>query len=65
MALDPKNFGPEIVVAVHNGVTTACVTIPLPEYNGLLADQRKLSALEANGVDNWDYYDIAMASLDE
>lgn len=34
------------------------ITIPKSEYNNLIAAQKLLDALEANGVDNWEgYYD--------
>ena len=34
------------------------ITIPKSEYDMLVAAQKLLDALEANGVDNWDgYYD--------
>lgn len=39
------------------------VTIPAKEYARLCEDQRKLDALEAAGVDNWDGYDWAMEAL--
>jgi hypothetical protein len=34
------------------------ITITKTEYNNLIAAQKLLDALEANGVDNWEgYYD--------
>ncbi|MCC5904073.1 MAG: hypothetical protein JJT87_19350 [Halomonas sp.] len=39
------------------------VTISRGEYDQLLADQAKLHALEAMGVDNWSGYDEAMQQL--
>lgn len=39
------------------------VTISRGEYDQLLADQAKLRALEAMGVDNWSGYDEAMQQL--
>lgn len=36
------------------------VTITKNEYESLLEDAKKLRALEAAGVDNWEGYDIAM-----
>lgn len=41
------------------------VTIPRGEYESLLHDRRKLTALENAGVDNWDGYDFAMEALEE
>lgn len=41
------------------------VTITEEEYEDLLKDQRKLIALEAGGVDNWEGYDWAMETLEE
>tara|TARA_R110001606_G_scaffold64122_2_gene148988 strand:+ start:4904 stop:5515 length:612 start_codon:yes stop_codon:yes gene_type:complete len=39
------------------------VTISRGEYDQLLADQAKLRALEAMGVDNWSGYEAAMQQL--
>jgi len=39
------------------------VTISRKEYEQLLRDSRKLEALANAGVDNWVWYDDAMASL--
>ncbi|MGQ7254546.1 MULTISPECIES: hypothetical protein [Halomonadaceae] len=39
------------------------VTISRAEYDQLLADQAKLRALEAMGVDNWSGYSDAMEQL--
>jgi hypothetical protein len=39
------------------------ITISRGEYEQLLADQAKLRALEAMGVDNWSGYDSAMQQL--
>ena len=36
------------------------VTIPTKEYIKLIKDSLKLQALDAGGVDNWDWYDDAM-----
>lgn len=36
------------------------ISISIKEYHQLLNDQRKLGALEATGVDNWEGYGIAM-----
>jgi hypothetical protein len=41
------------------------VTIAKDEYESLLKDSSKLSALEAWGVDNWCGYEEAMRSLRE
>lgn len=38
----------------------ATITIPLGEYNQLLADQALLRALQGAGVDNWSGYDEAL-----
>ena len=35
------------------------ITITVPEYNKLKADQQKLNNLEAAGVDNWEGYSFA------
>lgn len=41
------------------------VTILQAEYDNLRRDKRKLAALEAAGVDNCEWYDDAMATLDD
>lgn len=41
------------------------ITIQREHYDELLAAQRKLEALEAAGVDNWDGYDYAMEIMEE
>ena len=41
------------------------ITLSLNEYLELVEADQKLSALEAYGVDNWEWYDEAMKSLEE
>lgn len=41
------------------------ITIPVEVYDALCADQKFLRALEAEGVDNWDGYDMAIERLEE
>ncbi len=41
------------------------ITIPKYEYNSLCQDSMKLRALEQAGVDNWEWYGDAMATLQE
>jgi len=41
------------------------VTIPVEEYEDLLADSRVLAALQNGGVDNWEGYEFAMEELNE
>ena len=41
------------------------VTISKKEYESLLEDSEKLSALEAAGVDNWEGYDCAIEMMNE
>lgn len=36
------------------------VKISKQAYESLLDDEAKLNALENNGVDNWQWYDVAM-----
>lgn len=36
------------------------VTIKASEYRMLLSSQKELMALEAGGVDNWEYYSDAL-----
>ena len=40
-------------------------TISKEEYEELLDRDRKLTALENGGVDNWEWYDVTMSSLDD
>lgn len=40
--------------------TTETVTISRVEYRELRAATRKLRALEAGGVDNWEWYDASI-----
>lgn len=39
------------------------VTITLKEYENLLYDSRKLAALEAGGVDNWEWYGESLSEF--
>jgi hypothetical protein len=41
------------------------VTILKETYDELVKDQAILDALYASGVDNWEWYDDAMKSLEE
>ena len=41
------------------------ISITTDEYNMLCEASRKLAALEAAGVDNWEWYDDAMATLEK
>ena len=41
------------------------ITISLVEYQTLMEDSRILQALYAAGVDNWEWYDEAMESVNE
>lgn len=40
--------------------TEQTVTITLKEYESLLDDQRWRLALEAGGVDGWEWYDLSL-----
>jgi hypothetical protein len=40
------------------------VTISKEEYDELLYARKKLYALERSGVDNWQWYDVAMEEMD-
>ena len=44
---------------------TTSVSITMAEYLDLIAAKEKLVALEAHGVDNWEGYAEAMATLDD
>lgn len=41
------------------------ITIPKARYDQLIQCERKLSALENAGVDNWEWYGDAMDSIGE
>ena len=41
------------------------VTISQREYDQLVRDSYKLAALEAGGVDNWEWYDESLKLIDE
>lgn len=41
------------------------ITISLEEYAELQRDSRMLAALQAGGVDNWEWYDESLASFYE
>lgn len=41
------------------------VVISLKDYNELFDDQRVLNALRRGGVDNWEWYDECMNSLEQ
>jgi hypothetical protein len=46
-------------------ISEPMVTIPRKEYQQLKADSKKLAALEAAGVDNWEGYEFAMELIEE
>lgn len=41
------------------------VTIPIERYKQLLRDSKVLNALEAGGVDNWEWYGEALESMED
>lgn len=43
--------------------TEDTITISKKEYNDLTRAQRKLNALEAGGVDNWEWYGDSLESF--
>jgi ABC-type metal ion transport system substrate-binding protein len=45
--------------------TVTTVSLFIARYNELVEAERKLNALENYGVDNWDGYSDAMASIKE
>lgn len=47
-----------------DGTVTSTVTIDVSEYDELKRASKKLEALEAAGVDNWQGYDYAMEILE-
>ena len=55
----------EILRDALNAVSEHRVIISTAEYLQLKKDAAMLNALEAGGVDNWDGYSEACASLDE
>lgn len=48
-------------IAVDEEVET--VTITLSEYNSLKRDSEMLDALEAGGVDNWEWYGESLSDF--
>ena len=46
-------------------MTEEMVTITKKEYEQLTYDSRKLEALEAGGVDNWEWYDESLKEFRE
>ena len=40
------------------------VDVPLKEYKELIRDQKVLRALEAGGVDDWEWYSESLESID-
>lgn len=45
------------MIVITYDTTNKTVTLDIEEYINLVADRYMLDALEAGGVDNWDYYD--------
>lgn len=45
--------------------STETIEITKVKYAELLSDQEFLNALRAEGVDNWDGYDLAIERMDE
>lgn len=41
------------------------ISIPFAEYRRLIRRDAELSALEAGGVDNWEWYSDSLATLEE
>jgi len=39
------------------------ITISKSQYDELVRDSKKLAALEAAGVDNWEYYGDALSTF--
>ena len=48
-----------------SNATEETVTITQKEYDELLEREKKLDALEAGGVDNWELYDDAMETMED
>lgn len=46
-------------------MSKSSVVVDLEYLWGLEADSRKLAALEAGGVDNWDGYEASIAGLND
>lgn len=45
---------------MNKPITEGTITISLDDYISLLVDEERMRRLEANGVDNWNFYDDAM-----
>jgi hypothetical protein len=66
MSLDWKETNARrYVVEIKVKYMEETITISKKEYESLLKDSKKLSALEAAGVNNWDGYDYAIELMQE
>lgn len=45
--------------------TNSVIEIPYKRYKELIAAESRLDKLEAAGVDNWEYYDYALAEAED
>jgi len=50
---------------LKDGIMSNSVSISPEEYDRLLESEKKLNALEAGGVDNWEWYDDAMEAMEQ
>lgn len=63
---NPPTGGSSVTPPPVNSIelSVPCVQIPVKEYQRLLESDAILDALYAAGVDNWEFYDIAMETRD-
>ena len=62
---NPEAFWPEVKILVEEFTPEETINISLKEYEDLIDDSLKLSALEGVGVDNWCGWDDAMEAYNE
>ena len=56
-------FPPTFHSVTLDELVVELVTLPAERYDELLATERRMTALERHGVDNWEWYGDAMEEL--
>lgn len=56
-------FGGQLLVKMMLDAPTPTVVITKKRLDSLEYDSDKLNALEAGGVDNWDFYDVSLEAF--
>lgn len=52
-------------MTADNGLPEDFVRVPESEYKEMQRRLRKLDALEAGGVDNWEWYEASLEKMEE